>query len=350
MIKVGKIVGTSHSLCIATDSNNYHILPLGQTGTGKTTALRAISRNIAMDGGRVLMLSFNGTQDTMQADGHVRRLSIKKEGFPFPILTPLKRPDGGNEETVDVVEALIGVFSTVSRLGVRQKMALRKAALKTLHCSGTVNVFQLLGRELGRDPKNNEALSVFDRFYQVFAQVKGTEESVWETILCPRQVTILDFGEFDRPTQVFMVELTLAFLWREAAFRGPGGNEPLYLVLDEFQDLSLKKNSILAQLLREGRKYGISLLLATQTLEAFSKEQKALLQQAATRLYFRPAACDIKGILDMIGSDNRQELTKLLQSLSRGECLADGRFELEGQIIERPIKVSFWAQGGDYHG
>lgn len=350
MIKVGKVVGTSHSLCIATDSNNCHILPLGQTGTGKTTALRAISRSIASDGGRVLMLSFNGTQDTMQVAGYVQRISVRKTGFPFPILTPLQRSDGEKEEAVDVVEALIGVFSTVSRLDVRQKMELRRAALKIMHCSKPVSAFQRLGHELQREPKNKEALSVFDRFYPIFARARGTEESVYETVICPGQVTILDFGEFDRTTQIFFVELTLAFLWRMAAFRGPGGNEPLYLVLDEFQDLSLKKNSILAQLLREGRKYGISLLLATQTLEAFSKEQKALLQQAATQLYFRPAACDIKGILDMIGSDNRQELTKLLQSLSRGECLADGRFELEGQIIERPIKVSFWDQGGDYHG
>lgn len=344
------MVHTPHSLCVAPDSNNYHILGLGQTGTGKTTALRTVSRNIAMDGGRVLMLSFNGTQDTMQADGHVRRLSIKKEGFPFHVLTPLKRPNGEKEDAVDVVEALIGVFSTVSRLDVRQKMVLRKAVMKVMHCFGSINAFQQIGNELQRDPKNREALSVYDRFYQVFVKGKMAEESVGEKFISPGQITILDFGEFDRMTQTFFVELTLAFLWRVAAFRGPGGNEPLYLVLDEFQDLSLKRNSILAQLLREGRKYGISLFLATQTLETFSKEQKALLQQAATRLYFRPATCDIKGILDMIGTKNRQDLTELLRSLARGECLADGRFELAGQTIERSIKISFQNQGGDCHG
>lgn len=162
MIKVGKVVGTSHSLCIATDSNNCHILPLGQTGTGKTTALRAISRSIASDGGRVLMMSFNGTQDTMQAAGYVQRISVRKTGFPFPILTPLQRSDGEKEEAVDVVEALIGVFSTVSRLDVRQKMELRRAALKIMHCSKPVSAFQRLGHELQREPKNKEALSVFN--------------------------------------------------------------------------------------------------------------------------------------------------------------------------------------------
>lgn len=349
MIKIGKTTGDPHLLHIAGDSNNNHILLLGQTGTGKTTALREISHGIAMDGGRVLMLSFNGTQDTMQEDGCVWHFSIRKHGFPFPILTSLQRPDGETEDEIDVIEALIGVFGTVSRLDVRQKMVLRKAARKVMHHSGCINVFWQIGSELQRDPKNKEALSVYDRFYQVFARGKA-EASVSNEIICPGQITILDFEGFDRPTQIFFVELTLAFLWRMAAFRGPGGSEPLYLILDEFQDLSFKRNSILAQLLREGRKYGISLFLATQTLETFSKEQKALLQQAATRLYFRPATCDIKGILDMIGTKNRQDITELLQSLARGECLANGRFELAGQTIERSIKVSFQSQEDDYHG
>ena len=348
MIKIGKTTGGPHSLHIAGDSNNNHILILGQTGTGKTTALREISYGIAMDGGRVLMLSFNGTQDTMQEDGCVRHFSIRKHGFPFPVLTPLQRPDGESEDEMDVVEALSGVFATVSRLEVRQKMALRKAIKRVMHCSDAITGFQQIGAELLQDPKNREALSVYDRFYQVFAREKA-EGSVINEVIYPGQITILDFGEFDRPTQVFYVELTLAFLWRVATFRGPSGNEPLYLVLDEFQDLSLKRNSILAQLLREGRKYGISLFLATQSLETFSKEQKALLQQAATRLYFRPATCDIKGILDMIGTKNQQDLTELLRSLARGECLADGRFELAGQTIERSIKVSFQSQEGDCH-
>ena len=48
-----------------------------------------------------------------------------------------------------------------------------------------------------------------------------------------------------------------------------------YVVLDEVQNLDHRQGSPLEKMLREGRKFGVSLILATQTLSNLKKEEQA---------------------------------------------------------------------------
>lgn len=89
---------------------------------------------------------------------------------------------------------------------------------------------------------------------------------------------ILDLSEVDALTQVSLAELTLSSIWRNAQYGSLKlFTENLIIVLDEFQNLSLKKDSVLRNMLREGRKFSISLVLATQTLGTSSKAILSLL-------------------------------------------------------------------------
>ena len=113
------------------------------------------------------------------------------------------------------------------------------------------------------------------------------------------------------------------------------------MVLDEFQNLSLKHDSILFQILREGRKFNLYLLLATQTLAGFDNGQRAVLQQAATQLYFQPAVHEINMVSRLIIGMETEMAKKLLEKLQVGECLAVGRFMIGENSIDRPLKMSF---------
>ena len=61
-VRLGRAEGTRNVIRIAEDAENLSILITGRSGTGKTEAMRAVSRGIASDGGTVVMLSFHGTQ------------------------------------------------------------------------------------------------------------------------------------------------------------------------------------------------------------------------------------------------------------------------------------------------
>lgn len=97
----------------------------------------------------------------------------------------------------------------------------------------------------------------------------------------------------------------------------------------------------MAQILREGRKFNLSLLLATQTLFTFNTDKRLLLQQPATKLYFKPVESELKKIAKQFPDIDPKDAERLLQGLRIGECLATGEFEIAGRSEFRTLKVSF---------
>jgi DNA phosphorothioation-dependent restriction protein DptH len=98
-------------------------------------------------------------------------------------------------------------------------------------------------------------------------------------------------------------------------------------VLDEIQNLDHSLNSPLGQLLTEGRKFGISLILATQTLSNLAKEERDRLFQASHKLFFKPADTEIRSfaqILADVTNGRLDDWVDRLSSLKRGECYSLG--------------------------
>lgn len=75
----------------------------------------------------------------------------------------------------------------------------------------------------------------------------------------------------------------------------------------------------------EGRKFGIGAWLATQSLARFSVEEKACLDQAACKIYFKPSATEIKSLSAQLG---QPEWKKRLEKLKVGQCVVSGYFPI----------------------
>jgi len=79
--------------------------------------------------------------------------------------------------------------------------------------------------------------------------------------------------------------------------------------------------------LTEGRKFGISLVLATQTLSNLGKDERDRLFQASHKLFFKPADTEIRsyaGILADATGEKSDDWVARLASLKRGECYSLG--------------------------
>lgn len=100
------------------------------------------------------------------------------------------------------------------------------------------------------------------------------------------------------------------------------------LVLDEVQFLSLKRDRSFSNMLREGRKYGIALVLATQFLSAYDKEERETLMQAGHFLVFRPSANDISFSARMIALDGVSSWRRILGSLQIGQAVLVGPYRI----------------------
>ena len=97
------------------------------------------------------------------------------------------------------------------------------------------------------------------------------------------------------------------------------------------------KNAILQNILREGRKFGLNLILATQTFGAFSKDILALLAQTATKLYFRLAQNEALKISKSIGTEGSKEWIKKLLNLKVCESTAIENLRMGTLYIDCPI-------------
>lgn len=335
-VRLGRMQGESVQIRISDRSLNGSVLAIGQSGSGKTESVWKIANNIMAEGGAVVVLNYNGSFSKKTGE-NVYKLSVLNEGFPIPLLTQNKRPDGTRENAEDMVESLVDIFSDIEKLSAKQKGALRNAILKVCDKRGDENVLKSIGKEL-LAVDEDASYAVYEKFHAVWCRIKSVSGI---KLIEPGKITVLDFAGFDSRTQRLLAELSLASIWRYFRLWGQSARAPLYIICDEFQALSLKKDSALSQILREGRKFHIALLLATQTLETLDKGEKVVVLQAATRLFFRPTPGEVPSILKLMNEEKTEIMKKMLLNLQPGECLASGTFNIGGIEIERALKMTF---------
>jgi DNA phosphorothioation-dependent restriction protein DptH len=118
---------------------------------------------------------------------------------------------------------------------------------------------------------------------------------------------------------------------------------PLPIVLDEVQNLNHELESPIGKMLTEGRKFGVGLMLATQTLSALKNDELDRLFQAAHKLYFSPAQTELKEYARLLErsdpSRSVDDWVRELSSLSKGECISVGP-SLEGTKLRiKPLRI-----------
>lgn len=121
---IAKIHQQSARIKVHPDAINQHVLLTGQSGSGKTVALRDIEQGIAEQGGRILALNFNGTHDSSGNRGKVKIIQARTEGIPLSLFSAIELLDGHIEEKEDLCEGIVDVFDGISKLGGNQKRCL----------------------------------------------------------------------------------------------------------------------------------------------------------------------------------------------------------------------------------
>lgn len=333
-MKIGITATSSRTVSISENANNTSILFTGDSGSGKSYTMQKIEQNIATAGGVVLVIDYNGTHELIQDSGNIHRIDLYEKGLPFPLICPCRRPDGSKEDIEEAVEAAVDVFGNTDRLTVRQRNVLRTAFLETLSVTGEVFDFRKVIRSL-KEKNSDAAQSVLTKLYPM-SRLKVVPDP---DFLKRGRICILGLDKFNLSAQEHIAEMVMSTLWRYFRLWGQRMDTPLFIALDEFQDLNTRSDSILSQVLREGRKFNMSLLLATQTLESFSKGQTATIMQAATHLYFRPAPNEIRKVARYTGAESLPEMEKRLRGLKKGECIAVGNFRIGNLEYDSPIKL-----------
>ncbi len=332
------------------DRINKHMLFLGASGAGKSVEEQKVAVEIVAEGGTVVMLDFHRVfaEDEIfwkyktKFSTHINEINVYEEGVSCNLFEPLDYSDGTKERLIDTINAVIDVFDRTLKLGYGQRSSLRKAIDYVIE-EGTYNEggFYALEHALARiDTPAAEA--VREKLYPLIAHNIFRHGDFF---IKEGKINVVRLSKFDSGTQEAVAELLMAYIWRLGLAKKFKENE-IFLFVDEFQNLPSGRRSALAQILSEGRKFGINLILATQQMPRAGTSSIVFqrMLQCGLILYFRPSVDQIRMIAKMIDPENINEWVHVLRDLRKGEFVASGALELSGHRIEHPLLVTAYEE------
>lgn len=331
MIYIGEVSGKKQ-VRIGKGSPNRHIIITGISGSGKSVRIADIESKIMDQGVTIVALDINGTHERTNSST-CNYISAQKDGLNIKFLDT-SLVEKGRESMTNLVQYIIETLCPREMRGACQIAAVRKAVK-----------FAIENRE--QFPNEMEA---------ILCGLKMQEESAAlgaYNHLCPilegnifrksnKQIrvgmlNIISLQGLNLKTQKRVAEIIMSALWREVRIFGSKRNNKLVVEIDEFQNLDFQRGSTLAEMLTEGRKYGVDLIMSTQTLSIFPKKDLALIHQAAVKLFFQQGITDLNKVATMIEPAHKDKWSKQLSRLKVGQAIAVGALEIMDREISQPI-------------
>ncbi len=300
---------------------NKHVISLGMTGSGKTNLLKNLILKLFAykSGTSIAIFDWSGEYSDIISYVHGIRLDLKNQGINLLDFygTDLFKPL--------VFEALKGFCGLDGKdcNNVYDKIEKRLGS-KDYNFDKSISKFFQSANKQG----TGKNLLALDR-YKLFDQSSNIDlNSILNGFVC------FDLSNLDEFGKANFSKLLLLMLKLTIYRKGINSGKTSYLVFDEAWKY-IKEDSILNGLFREGRKYGISLLIATQMASDVSNE---LLSNAASVFIFRLHKEDYK-VLGNYGID-ADRFSMITENLGRGSCLVSqilkgGSFS---QAIIRDVK------------
>jgi DNA phosphorothioation-dependent restriction protein DptH len=290
-----------------------HAFIVGIPGQGKSVTTRRIIRELAVQGLPSLVFDFHGD---MAADPPAQSEVLDAaEGLPitpFDLVEPV--PKQVNEAAWDLAE----VVQFVAQLGDIQRS----------------NVYKALQIVYG-DAASAGTVPTLSRFAQ---QLEEVEEGSRGRNARERIIPLIDFGLFDENStrrfdprargmvvdlsglrleqvQIAGSSFLLRRVYKEMFTWPQDGTIKLAIVLDEAHRLA--GDVTLPKLMKEGRKYGVAVIVASQGLADFSAD---VLGNAGTKIVFRTNQPESRAVAKYLRGRQGQDLSVEIERLGVGQA------------------------------
>lgn len=346
--------------------NNRHFLIFGNSGMGKTYAIQAMLCEFGKQEQNSLIVDYtNGFLPNQLQPITMNIISpyqfiVKNNKLPLCPFVKQKIDIGGviiENSDIDVAKRVSAIFDSVYNIGVQQISILIDAIRDCVNLYGDQTTFdQVLKTIHGyTDDGVHQKASVttLASMIKPFIQENAfaSQETIgWDELFTNTQkrCSIFQMAGVDKRTSRILTEFVLWDLYSFVCSNGCEG-KPKIVVLDEVQNLDQKIDSPLGKILTEGRKFGLCVIAATQTLSNLKQDEQARLFQAGQKLFFRPADPEInqyvKFVMQAAGSGSKDDWKQKLTSLQKGECLSIGSAldERTGMIKNSVQKIKITA-------
>jgi hypothetical protein len=313
--------------------NNPHLSISGETGSGKTQAMKALLHDLLPQGLPALILDFKDDYSKGEYAG-AEGFTVHDANFgslPFNPMVPPIDPESGRANPIGHVHELANMIQRIYKLGDQQAFTLREAMKETYTITG-----------VGDRP----FVPTPDQEYLPFEAIRDVLLREEATTLLGRLSPIFDLGLFSRgdettnltdllssPTVIRLSQLPgdqvknavaeffLMALYSFLIRREHPHRLERVLVLDEAW--RLVQSPFLEPLMREGRAFGLGVILATQ----FPKDlPDQIAGSTGTRLFFNQTKAEqVREIQrTLVGKTSGTEadhLGNLIRGLAPMECI-----------------------------
>lgn len=346
---------------------NRHMVIFGTSGMGKTYAIQCILCELARAEQRSLILDYtDGFIPSKIEDNAKSQIPDTAQNFirkkPLPI-NPFKSSvtyEAGLAfpDTPDIIaKRVASIFKSVYALGEQQFSLLVHAITAGVSLHGDDYNLDKLLHDLPDYINNSHytkttiqtTITKISPFISSNPFTNEKNRMSWEQIFIDGldRVTVFQFFQMDKDSARALIEFVLWDLYHYVSKEG-SKNKPKVVILDEIQNLDLGQSAPVAKYLTEGRKHGLALISATQTLKGVggvTDQKVSRLTQSDLKLFFKPSINEIREHAQLLHisfnyrsvSDWSNELSKL----KKGECWAVGMFvnDQSGLLESRAMKV-----------
>lgn len=336
----------SKTVCFDTKTAmNQHILLLGKSGSGKSVEAQKIILELSRQKKTVLAFDihsvlseeqiFPAYREDFKANSH--EINAYRDGISCNLFLPLVFADGESEKPLDAIGAVVDVLSRTAKLGSKQRSVLRKAIYSVADTGRYLaEGFAAIDFALA-EYGTADAESVRDKLYPLAVHNIFRPGNLF---IQEGKINIIRLSRFDLATQAMVVELVLSYVWR-LAVSSPFRDEGLFIFVDEFLNLPFSKGCAINQMLAEGRKFNVNLILATQQIDLKSSSvAQQWLMHSGLILLFRPCMTQANALARLISPDAVKDWAQMLLELNRGEFIALGDLTISGIPTKNPLRVS----------
>jgi len=341
---------------------NRHMLIFGTSGMGKTYTIQCLLCELGLCGQNSLIVDYTSGFFENQLEEEFRALLRPQQHVvrttPLAINPFRQQREVIGDETIpegpgNTAQRVSGVFAEVYNFGDQQKSALYQAVKsgmaqrggKAMTLRDLIPCLEDITEEKGT--VGSSAASAISRLRPFVDQNPfGPEDPAsWERLFTDpeHRCHVLQLAGFMRDSSRLITEFSLIDLYWFYRTHGTK-DSPRVVVLDEVQNLDHRDESPLAQLLREGRKFGFSLILATQIMSNLEKDERDRLFNAAHKLFFRPADTELRTYANIAAATTGEKADlwiPRLASLHQGECYSLGPSlnEATGKLETKTFKL-----------
>ncbi|WP_167739730.1 ATP-binding protein [Carnobacterium maltaromaticum] len=333
---------------------NRHMFITGKSGQGKTYFVQTMLSELSKLSIDSLVIDYTDGFLSNQLDsqflsdfgGKVKERFILRDKLP---INPFKLQEidlGGMvipESEQDMVDRVVQVIDFVFDLGIQQRTILSETILQGYRANGEGYRFTNLADEL-RYSEDKMLQNLYGRISSLLSRDPFSYEAEfnWNQIFGDQGIiNIFQLKGYQLNIQKVLIEFLLWDLYQFATRTGSEG-KPLPIILDEVQNLDFNGSSPAVKILREGRKFGVSGIFATQSLDSIKGNDSEAIYNAAEQLHFLPPDSQVTAIARSITASqgDRKDIENSLKILLKGEAIVYGPVDLgDGKLSEPRINI-----------